>query len=179
MTELELCVLGTVWLRGPCSSYAIRREFAESPSSYWSSSSGSIYPVIKRLLAAKLIAKSRSSDKRGKRDIATTPAGARAVREWVASLPDWTGKAALDPIRTRMNFFGVLKTSREQLAFLRRAGENTELQLAVIRRMLRHAKPPEAEYFTALGTLSELEARIRWLAAVRKLLGGGKKSPNR
>jgi PadR family transcriptional regulator len=48
LTELESCVLGVVWQRGPCTAYTVRRE-------HWSSSAGSIYPVLARLESLGLI----------------------------------------------------------------------------------------------------------------------------
>ena len=169
MTDLELCALGVVWLRGPCSTYVIRREFAVSSSSFWSSSAGSVYPVIKRLLAAKLIAaKPVRSDGRGKRSLAITPSGERALRSWLKELPAWTGMASLDPIRARMNFLRVLTSAREQLAFVSLAAAHTQAQIEREKRLLK--KFFNVDHLTHLGALYELEARKRWLGAVRKSL---------
>ncbi len=55
MTELESTVLGVVWLRGPCTAYVIRQEFLASSSSYWTASTGAIYPVLRRLEGAGMI----------------------------------------------------------------------------------------------------------------------------
>ena len=169
MTDLELCVLGVVWLRGPCSTYVVRREFAVSTSSFWSSSAGSIYPVIKRLLAAKLIAaKPVRSDGRGKRTLAITAIGERALRSWLKELPAWTGMAGLDPIRARMNFLAVLNSARERLAFVDRAAANTQVQIEKEKRLIKIFSG--VDRLTHLGALFELEGRKRWLAAVRKSL---------
>lgn len=167
MTDLELCVLGIVWLRGPCSAYAVRSELAESTSSYWSSSAGSIYPIIKRLLAAKLIVARRvPSDGRGKRTLVTTANGERALRSWFTELPVWIGMVGLDPIRTRMNFFAVLKGSRQQLAFIDSAMARTEDSIENEKRKLKILVG--VDHLAHLGALYELEGRKRWLAAVRK-----------
>ena len=169
MTDLELCVLGVVWLRGPCSAYVVRREFAVSSSSFWSSSAGSIYPVIKRLLAAKLIAaKPVPSDGRGKRTLAITSNGERALRSWLKELPASAGMAGLDPIRARMNFFAVLNSAREQLAFIDRAAAQTQAQIDKEKHLVR--KFTNVDRLTHLGALAELEGRKRWLGAVRKML---------
>jgi DNA-binding PadR family transcriptional regulator len=177
LTEVELCVLGAVWLRGPCSAYAIRREFADSKSSYWSSSAGSIYPVIKRLVVAQLVAtKGQKADGRGTRDVEATSKGEQALRLWVGELPAWTGKAALDPIRARMNFLAVLGTKKAQLGFLGRAEANTRTEIGILKRELgRGRKVWDVESLTTLGALYELEGRMRWLAAVREALAGARK----
>jgi DNA-binding PadR family transcriptional regulator len=175
LTELEACALGAIWLRGPCSAYAIRREFAESNSSYWSASSGSIYPVIKRLLALGLVsARASPSDMRGTRDLVATAKGARALRAWVRDLPNWTRKPSLDPVRSRMNFLAVLGTRAAQLDFVKRAIAGARAQDEDLRRELpSFRKTSDTEYLTNLGSLYEVEARMRWLEAVGKAIRAG------
>ena len=169
MTDLELCVLGIVWLRGPCSAYAVRCELAESTSSYWSSSAGSIYPVITRLRAAKLIAaKPVSSDGRGKRNLAVTANGERMLRSWLTDLPASIGMAGLDPIRARMNFFAVLKGARQQLAFIDSAIAHTQDSIENEKRKLKILSG--VDHMAHLGAFYELEGRKRWLQTVRKLV---------
>jgi len=175
LTELESCVLGAIWLRGPCSAYAIRREFAQSNSSFWSSSSGSIYPVIKRLTALGLVsAAPKPVDKRGKRDLAATAKGARALRGWVRDLPPWTAMPSLDPVRARMNFLAVLGTRDGQLDFVRRAQVAARVQAVGLRRQLPAFKQAsQVEYLTNLGSLHEVEARAQWLKKVAAALRTG------
>jgi len=175
LTELESCVLGAIWMRGPCSAYAIRREFAQSNSSYWSSSSGSIYPVIRRLMALGLVsAASRPSDKRGKRDLAASAKGRRVLRDWVHDLPPWTAMPSLDPVRARMNFLAVLGSRAAQLDFVERAQAAARVQAAELRRQLPACKTiSQAEYLTNLGSLYEVEARANWLKQVAKALRAG------
>ena len=169
LTEIELCVLGIVWLRGPCSAYVVRRELAVSQSSFWSSSAGSVYPIIKRLLAARLVAaKTVASDGRGKRNLAISAEGERVLQSWLTELPAWTGMAGLDPIRARMNFFGVLKSARDQLAFLDLASAHTRAQIEKEKVLLKQFT--NVHRLTHLGALAEVEARKRWLGEVRKML---------
>jgi hypothetical protein len=47
-SELEGVVLGHLWKRGPCTTYSIRKELLQSPSSHWSASAGAIYPLLAR-----------------------------------------------------------------------------------------------------------------------------------
>ena len=175
LTELESCVLGAIWLRGPCSAYAIRREFAESNSSYWSSSSGSIYPVIKRLHALGLVsAAAKPSDKRGRRDLVVTARGACVLRAWVHDLPDWTAKPSLDPVRARMNFLAVLDTRSAQLDFIDRAAAAARMQIDTLKGQVRETKEnSRVEHLANLGSLYEVQARLRWLEAVRRELADG------
>jgi len=179
LTELESCVLGAIWLRGPCSAYAIRREFADSSSSYWSASAGSIYPVIERLLRLKLVcARPKPSDGRGKRDMAATAKGERVLRSWICELPAWAGKATLDPIRTRMNFLALLDTAKAQRAFVARAQANTRTEIEALKRTMREGPAmSEVARLTVLGSLYELMGRMRWLSAVIEALS--RQSPHK
>jgi DNA-binding PadR family transcriptional regulator len=173
LTELEACVLGAIWLHGPCSAYAIRREFEQSPSSYWSSSTGAIYPAIRRLQGLGLASTAaQSSDRRGRRDVAITPAGEGGLRAWVAHLPDWTAMPTRDAIRSRMNFLGVLKDPRARMDFVEQAERAAIEQIASLKVRVERAKDvSEAEYFATLGSLHEIYGRLRWLRLVRRRLG--------
>ena len=42
LTELEGAVLGTIKQKGPCTPYAVRREFRSSLTPYWSGSAGNV-----------------------------------------------------------------------------------------------------------------------------------------
>jgi DNA-binding PadR family transcriptional regulator len=176
MTEVEHCVLGAIWLRGPCSAYAIRQEFAHSSSSFWSSSAGSIYPVIERLVEAGLVAATADrTDGRGKRELAATPAGLSALRSWIGEVPDWAGKATLDPIRTRLNFIAALTSVPAQRSFVQRAEGRTREALAAMEAFLDAEDfRDEAERLAALGSICELEGRLKWLDAVQERLRKGR-----
>jgi DNA-binding PadR family transcriptional regulator len=176
MTEVEYCVLGAIWLRGPCSAYTIRQEFAQSSTSFWSSSAGSIYPVIERLIEARLIVSTADkADGRGKRELAATPAGMSALRSWIGDVPDWAGKATLDPIRTRLNFIAALTTVAAQRSFVQRAEDRTREALGGLEAFLAAEDyRDEAERLAALGSICELEGRLKWLAVVRKALQRGR-----
>ena len=64
-TELEAAVLGVIWQQGPCTAYAIRREFQTSDSPRWSGSAGATYPLLRRLEKLELI--KSTENRRGKR----------------------------------------------------------------------------------------------------------------
>jgi len=73
MTELETVVLGIIWLRGPLTAYAVRRELGASP--------GAIYPLLHRLEEEGLIrARVQSWGERGKTEYAVAPRGVEALR---------------------------------------------------------------------------------------------------
>jgi DNA-binding PadR family transcriptional regulator len=171
MTELEHCALGVIWQRGPCTAYAVRNEFAKSPSAYWSASSGSIYPVIKRLLAAGLIeAQTLTDGRRVSRALQVTTAGLDALRLWIEEIDRAATSATYDPIRTRMLFLDALTASAEREAVLDKAAEETKSRLAELKATARSDEP--MEMIAMLGAVYELKARLEWLQEIRPQLVG-------
>jgi DNA-binding PadR family transcriptional regulator len=173
LTELENCVLGVVWQRGPCTAYTVRREFAISNSSHWSSSAGSIYPVLGRLESLGLIEAEEASWGAGRKKHYRITANGRATLEsWIGPpLPDWTGAATFDPIRTRMYFLTALPPAR-RLRFIEEAEQNTRAELARFQESVHMKATDPHERLASLGIIYELEGRLRWLAAVRTELEG-------
>ena len=169
-TELEGCVLGIVWERGPCTAYVIRTVFLESLSPYWSGSAGSIYPLVARLEARGLIvARVEPRGGRSRRELSVTPDGIGALHTWLRPLPEWTGQVPVDPIRTRMFFLGAL-APEEQEAFLADAEAKARAAAESLREehetALRKGEAWEAR--ATRGAILAQEARIAWLAEVRR-----------
>lgn len=173
MTELESTVLGVVWLRGPCTAYVVRQEFLASESSYWTASTGAIYPVLRRLEAGGLIRAAEHAWGTGrKKEFTVTPKGLTALQEWIGPpLEAWTGLPTFDPIRTRLSFFGAL-TPAKRRRFIAEAQGHVGAALEEIEAKIagwdRDAEP--FEYLVLLGTREELRGRKRWLAEVEKAL---------
>ena len=90
-TELEMCVLAIVSESGPCTAYSVARSLESSVSSFWSSSSGSVYPLLSRLLRRRWVTASRHDwGKREKVRFVPTREGRRLLDAWLgAPLPGW------------------------------------------------------------------------------------------
>jgi DNA-binding PadR family transcriptional regulator len=175
LTDLEACVLGVIWRDGPCTAYAVRKELAESTTPRWSDSAGSIYPVISRLEARGLVeAKARRWGDRGKKELAATAGGLRALRRWV---PDVNAGGAcgptFDPVRTKFCFLAALDAAGKRRFFLD-ARRETAAVLEGLRAELRSAPaaPDDYEALSLLGSIHELEARLRWLEDMGRREGG-------
>lgn len=170
LTELESCVLGVVWQRGPCTAYTVRREFAISSSSHWSSSAGSIYPVLARLERLGLIAAEEESWGSGsKTQYHATADGLARLKAWIGPpLQDWAAASTFDPIRTRTFFLGAL-TPAVRRRFLAEAERMTKAELTRV----RNEQPPEDpwEHLGWQGVICELDGRLRWLGMARKRVG--------
>ena len=173
-TELEGAVLGVLREQGPCTAYAVRRVFLDSPSPYWSGSAGAIYPLMKRLQRlGRIASRGGSTGRRPSRLYNLTAAGDRAFRAWLQ--PPWpalvTGVPA-DPLRTRVSFLGVLSVT-ERRRFLREAIERIEPHLRDQERDLaRHRKEGNRfETAVARGAIASLLARRRWLRETVRRVG--------
>jgi DNA-binding PadR family transcriptional regulator len=174
LTELEGCVLGVIATRGPCTPYAIRREFRASPSRHWSASAGAIYPLIIRLQRGGLVQIERKTgDGRGARLYSLTSAGQRALRHWLG--PPCSALATSvppDPLRNRIAFLATLDT-RAQAAFFADVLERVRDDLQKIRAYSEHKKEQgdTFEYLISCGSLSMMQARLRWLQETAHRLG--------
>ena len=171
MTELECCVLGTVWQTGEATAYEIARPFAESASSYWSGSAGAIYPLVKRLEEKRLLrGRTVEWNARKKRVFSLTKAGEAALREWLTPpFPPSAGAASFDPIRTRVFFLDALSPELRRL-FATDAERVVREQLGELEERYQRevAEGRTLEALATRGGLHELRARLRWLREVRK-----------
>jgi DNA-binding PadR family transcriptional regulator len=172
VTELEGVILGIVWSRQPCSPYVVLSRFQRSPTSGWSSSTGAIYPAIRRLKAKGLLDhRSGSTGKRKSELLSLSVHGSLALRGWISNLAEEMGSAGIDPIRARVNYLMALD-GEARSAFLDRAEEVTRSRLELARAS--KGDPEAKQSWTLLATASavvhQLEARLRWLRELRELL---------
>ncbi len=167
LTDVEGCVLGVIWQRPQCTAYDVRRELATSSTPRWSSSAGSIYPVLERLLARKLVrATTEAWGPRERTRFAVTARGLAQLKRWVGPpVAPALGGPAYDPLRTRSCFLGAMSRA-ERAAWVDDAIAETLRALEALR-----ALPPQADAFEALslrGSELELEARLRWLGELAR-----------
>ena len=77
-------ILGMLSIR-PMSGYDIKKGIEESISNFWTESYGQIYPMLKSLVAQKLVTKTveRGSGKPDRHVYALTEQGRRELRRWL------------------------------------------------------------------------------------------------
>jgi len=160
-SELECFTLGLVWQSGPCTPYVVRKCMLDSPSTQWSGSAGAIYPLMRRLEKHGLLrAKQEATGRRKHETYAITPAGLKALKEWIG--PPMSAGAitvAHDPLRSRARFLGVL-TRCQQLAWLKGA-------MDLLDEVERRVKEWEElytdgdEFLRLVGRSGELDVRSR------------------
>ncbi|HPF21891.1 MAG TPA: PadR family transcriptional regulator [Hyphomonas sp.] len=174
MTELEACVLSLISLEGPCTAYSIRKQFEESLTSTWHASTGSIYPLIRRLTERDLLShQDVESDGRGAKEIEATPAGRKAAQAWLKAVPDWVGEPAADPIRTRLNFIRLLAPGdRVPVVEKMMAATKASLSRVETNRDELAAEGRDFDALTIAGAQHMLRARLDWLEEVRAYYAG-------
>jgi DNA-binding PadR family transcriptional regulator len=163
-TELEYCVLGVIWRQGPCSTHAVRNEFARSPSAHWSASAGSIYPVVRRLAAARLIHSSDQPDRRRVvRDLSITPLGLADLRKWILRIDREATSATYDSVRTRLLFLRALASEDDRRRAFDVAVTETKARLL---ELSRETDTDLMEQLATIGASYELKARLKWLREI-------------
>lgn len=170
LTELEASVLGVVASRGPLSAYAIRADFAASPTQRWSGSAGAIYPLTKRLRGRGLLAvEPRARGTKASTAVySITAAGRDALVDWIVDDGSEAVAIPVDPVRTRVHFLEALEPSA-RVAWIARVERALDEQLAALQAEYEaDAFPTARDRLIARGLLDLVEARRRWLVSVRR-----------
>ncbi len=172
-SELEGFVLGLTWQLGPASPYEVRRRMLESPSTQWSGSAGAIYPLMRRLERAGLLAsRAERAGKRKRRVYTVTPKGLAALRAWVGPpLGKDAVTVAHDPLRSRARFLAALPPSQRQEWIDAARGVLDEVERSVRDWARKHAAAPAEPLARAAALMTrsgeiDVESRRRWLDAV-------------
>ncbi len=173
LSRFELAVLGLVSKGGPCTAYWIRRQFHQSPSSFFSGSAGAVYPAVARLARRSLIkATTRREGSRTSRRYSLSQTGKRALKRWL--LPPFPREDAaftMDPVRTRVYYLGAL-SRQDRKRFVDEAIGQARRRMAVVQAESeeRQESGDQFSYLGGLGVLHEVRARVRWLEELRRSL---------
>ena len=114
-SELEYLILAMVG-SGTDSGYAMRKQMTRMRGGRWSSESGSVYRVLRRLEKDGLVSEARrvGVPNRERTEYVLTTRGTTVLQSWLTFVPDRTEFGYLvDPIRTRAYFLGRLKPSEQ------------------------------------------------------------------
>lgn len=165
LSSLELSILCLIWLRAPCTPYAVMRMIAEARSSYYKSRAGSVYTVVRRLESFGLLA----PDTENPRQIRVTPAGESELRDWISRpISEEDLMHTVDWVRSRLFAAQLLPPAeRGRVVDDAIAGLERVRETAVA---LTHKNEEIGEPFGVLATLGfvyETQARIDWLRHIR------------
>ena len=134
LTDLEAVTLAYILRRAPCTPYEVRRSFEKSTTSRFSSSAGSIYPLIKRLHERGFLTiKDAQSDGRGTKRYSVSRKGRNRVCDWITGLNDPEMIGVYDPIRSRLLNLSLLPKA-QQVSWLEEMIELLQRQEGVIQR---------------------------------------------
>jgi DNA-binding PadR family transcriptional regulator len=131
LTDLEGAVLAVIARDGATTSYKLAREFASSPSQFWSGSSGAIYPLMARLRRRELVVgKPDATGRRKATSFSITIQGRRELETWLLDV-DRAADMGFDPLRTRLIFLHLVPAA-ERAGFLDEVARRTaELSLRI------------------------------------------------
>jgi DNA-binding PadR family transcriptional regulator len=168
LSELESCILGVVWRGGPMSAYDVRSHFARSTTVTWSSSTGTVYPAIRRLRGAELLDAAPPQGPRRSELLSLTSRGREALEHWLTNVTSDLGASTADPIRTRVHFLAALPQDKQKAVlerYMEATGKALERHEAKLQQ-LGDTPGEGAERLGTLGAMSELRARLHWLETV-------------
>ena len=174
LSELELVVLGVLSTRQPCTAYAVRKLFLDSPSSHWSGSAGAIYPLVRRLEHKRLIRSvARRGDRRSARLYRLTERGTSQLKKWLLPpLPPASELMNIDPLRVRVSFLGALSPAQR-----RKVIDEVSVKLERFLREITSRTQGDKqrgnilEYLVGRGAERSVQAQLEWLQEVRGALG--------
>ena len=170
LSELEAVTLGCIERNQPCTAYAVRRHFLQSPASHFSGSAGAIYPLVRRLAKAGLLAsESATTGRRRALAYRLTATGMAALRDWLRTTLDPSAAFTIDPLRTRILFLSAL-TPAEQRRWLDVAEAALRAQLPLLADLLNERQ--DDPYLRLAHDNARREARVRlaWLRQARSVL---------
>lgn len=167
-SQTEYVILGLLSIEGRQSGYDMRRTIQGSVGYFWGESFGQIYPALKRLSGAGLIAANRqaSNGRAGRQEYSLTPAGRERLREWLAQ------PYRLDPPRDEFLlklFFGREAAPAVSLAHVRDFQEKNRRILAMIEEIGRigtakNAQHPHFRFWmlTLEYGVAQIRAALEW-----------------
>jgi DNA-binding PadR family transcriptional regulator len=168
-SELEYLILAMVG-ENVSSGYAMRKEMNRMRGGRWSSESGSVYRVLRRLERDNLVKEVRKVGvpNRERTEYALTPQGEALLHSWLTFPPDRSELAFLvDPLRTRSYFISRLKSS-EQIRVVKTWMQESKQFIADLQRDLDGLGPQDPIRNLGYYNLLHLaQARHEWL---KKLL---------
>lgn len=140
-TKSKYAILGMLSI-GPMSGYDIKKHVEEGISNFWTESYGQIYPVLKGLVAEKLVTKAVEKG-RGKPDrhvYALTEMGREELREWLTE--GVTPKVGRNELLLKI-FFGAEMSVEANAAHVE---QYRELQRGLLEKYKAIEKNIKAEY---------------------------------
>jgi len=158
VNEYEGAVLGVLARVEPATRYRLLKSFKDSPTTTYSPSNGSLYPLVARLVGRGLI--QARAGVNGREKLALSPEGRRALARWIAG----TGPQHLiadDPLLLRVLSLGDLEPD-EQVRWIIAA----KAQLLNKKDELSRNREPVSEPYSRIvhdTTIAIIKTKLEWL----------------
>ena len=175
LTNRENVVMSLVWSHQPVTAYRIRRFFAESIVTHFTNSTGTIYPIIRRLVERGLLISTPVEDsRRGAETLTCSTEGEAAVAAWIRQI-DGSDMVLEDPVRTKMAAMDVLPPD-ERLAWLRELQSAMGVELVALQGFAERNREMPYQMLLHDNARSTLVSRIEWVSRALALLERGEPS---
>ena len=155
LSDLEGAALAVIARLGSATAYVVARDFAASPSEYWSGSAGAVYPMVKRLVGAGLLEvdPAHVPTRRGSIHYRLTDSGLAAMEAWLLDVDRASGMG-FDPLRSRLLNLDLVSEARGE-AFLQSVQERVRVRA----RMTDNGLQPRLESISR----AWWKLRLAWL----------------
>ncbi len=167
-SELEYLILAMVQ-NGVASGYAMRKELGRMRGGRWSSESGSVYRVLRRLQKEGLVDESRKAGVRNRErtEYELTAQGQTLLHAWIAFPPDRAEFHYLvDPIRTRSYFLDFLEPA-DQVRVIKSWISINRGEIQGLQKEMEHLEFANSlELCAHQNLLYLMQARHTWLRAM-------------
>jgi DNA-binding PadR family transcriptional regulator len=172
LSDLEALTLATLEQRKPCTAYAVRRCFRESPSAHFSDSAGSVYPLLERLLARGLVrTRVASRGRRAARAFLPTARGLAALQDWLRVPDEPAELVTFDPLRSRLLYLALLAPA-ERRRWLDEAEAALKRHAATIASLAERERALGDPFLELAHENTQLtvQARLEWIHRARRRL---------
>ncbi|MEE8169890.1 MAG: PadR family transcriptional regulator [Phycisphaerae bacterium] len=165
-TTLDYALLGLLNAQ-PMSGYDVRKLFKSTPMSRFSSSPGSIYPVLKRLerwgwLSGRV---DKRTPLRPRKILRITAAGRTQLKQWLTqAISEDDIVHRLEDVILRFSYMDGLINYADQIAFLEQFAQTTRsyvAKLLALHRQLRKTLPMHGALSLELG-IAGYRTQQRW-----------------
>lgn len=133
LTTTSYVALGMVALRGPSTSYDLKRAVGHSVGYFWPFPHAQLYSEPKRLVDLGLLDVTLENEGRRKQTFTITDAGLERLREWLAE--PTTDQMQVRDVAELKLFFGELATPDDILALAKEQVAQHEDRIAVYEQM--------------------------------------------
>jgi len=161
---------------GEAHGYQLVKRFTARLGPFWHPNIGQVYQLLHQLERQRLVVRrDEARGTRARRLFRLSSRGERALRAWLARRPGWP-----PPLREEI-FVRFLAARRHGADAVRlqldRQEEEYRRYLAVVREEGTRAATSITRRLAHEAALGHVEARLRWLAYCREVLGASPEAP--